>query len=86
MRRLVFFDAYASSDEVAMEIGPILRTMPGVVSYELLEARDGSPRYCLVLEVADAQDQEVAERLQRLSRQYADYVTGYTSRAFRRIA
>lgn len=85
MKRILTFDAYASPDEVAEESTATLRRMPGVLSVEVLSAIGSQPRFCIILETDDAQDSEVAARINASAQEYSGYVSNLTSRAFKRI-
>lgn len=85
MKRLITFDAYeAGPYDVVDALYPI-RSMPGVKSVEVLSAVEGSPRYCIVLDVDDEQDGAVAARMEALGREYSGYHSNMSSRAFRKV-
>lgn len=85
MKRILTIDAYASPDEVAVESAATLRHMPGVLAVEVLSAVGSQPRFCIILETDDARDGDVAARINASAREYGDYVSNLTNRAFKRI-
>ncbi len=85
MKRILTFDAYASPEEVVEESTAMLRRMPGVRTVEVLSAIGGPPRFCIILETDDAQDGEVAARLNASIQEYGGYLSNVTNRAFKRI-
>jgi hypothetical protein len=59
--------------------------MPGVKSVEVLQAVQGSPRYCMILETEDDKDAEVSSRLQEMFKQYSQYVSNVSMKTYRKI-
>ena len=85
MKRLISFDAYdAGSYDIVQALYPI-RSLPGVTSVEVLAATSGSPQFCVVVDVEDAQDAEVVARMEALGREYTGYHSGLTMRAYRKV-
>ena len=85
MKRLITFDSYeASSYDVLDALYP-LRSAPGVKSLEVLSAVEGSPKYCVVVDLDDEQDAAVMARMDGLAREYAGYHSNMKSRAFRKV-
>jgi len=84
MKRIVIFDSYGSSSEVSLEAARA-RSIPGVKSVDVLEAMEGSPRYCLIVETDDDQDKTVEDRLQNLAMQYTQYISNISTRTYRKI-
>jgi len=85
VRRVLFFDAFASPEEVAQESVASLRSTPGVRSVEVFSAVDGAPRYCAMLDTDDAHDAEVQQRITALLNEYAGYISNVSHRVLRRI-
>jgi len=81
---MVTFDAYADSFEVSSGSSGV-RMMPGVKSVEILQSVQGSPRYCMILETEDDKDAEVSSRLQEMFKQYSQYVSNVSMKAYRKI-
>ena len=53
MKRLISFDAYAGAYDVVDALYPI-RALAGVRSVEVLSALEGSPKFCVIVDVDDA--------------------------------
>lgn len=86
MRRILTFDVDASPYEVAQEAGPSLKNVPGIKSVEVLTAAPGSrPAYCILVETDDAQDAEVAAYLDRNMKNYAEYLSNVSHRAYKKL-
>ena len=85
MKRIMTFDSYdASAYDVLDALYPI-RSIPGVKSLEVLTAVEGSPRYCIIMEVEDDKDAAIAAKADSLRAQYAGYYSNLTMRAFRKV-
>ena len=85
MKRIVTFDApEAGAYDVVEALYPI-RSLTGVRSVEVLAATEGSPKYCVIIDVEDAQDAAASARMEALGGQYTGYHVGLTSRVFRKI-
>jgi len=85
MKRIMTFDSYdASAYDVLDALYPF-RSLPGVRSLEVLTAVEGSPRYCVILDVEDDKDAEIAARADSLKTQYVGYYSNMTMRAFKKV-
>jgi hypothetical protein len=85
MKRIFTFDSYdASAYDVLDALYPV-RSLPGVRSVEVLTAVEGSPRYCIILDVEDDKDAAIAARADSLKSQYAGYYSNLTIRAFKKV-
>ena len=84
MKRMIVFDSYADSFEVSSGSSQV-RMMPGVKSVEVLQALQGSPRYCMILETEDDKDAEVSSKLQEMFKQYSQYIGNVSMKAYRKI-
>ena len=84
MKRLISFDAYAGAYDVLDALYPI-RTLAGVRSVELLSALEGSPKFCVIVDVEDDHDAAVVAKMESLGKEYAGYHTNLSSRAFRQV-
>jgi|GEM_PF-4548295 len=86
MRRILTFDVDASPYEVAQEAVPSLKNVPGVKSVEVLSsASGGHPGFCILLETEDDLDAQVAAHVDRNMKNYADYLSNVTHRAYKKI-
>ena len=85
MKRIVTFDSYdASAYDVLDALYPV-RSIPGVRSLEVLTAVEGSPRYCIILDVEDDKDAALTARFDALRSEYAGYHSNLTMRAFKKV-
>ena len=85
MKRIMTFDSYdASAYDVLDALYPI-RSIPGVKSLEVLTAVEGSPRYCIIMDVEDDKDAAIAAKADSLRAQYSGYYSNLTMRAFRKV-
>ncbi len=85
MKRIFSFDSYdASAYDVLDALYPF-RSVPGVRSLEVLTAVEGSPRYCIILDIEDDKDAALMARADSLKAQYAGYYSNLTMRAFRKV-
>ncbi len=85
MKRILSFDAYdASAYDVLDALYPF-RSLPGVKSVEVLTAVEGSPRYCIVIDVEDDKDAALMARADEFTNQYTGYYSNLTMRAFRKV-
>ncbi len=84
MKRLISFDAYAGAYDVVDALYPI-RSLAGVKSVEVLSALEGSPKFCVIVDVEDEQDGIVLAKMEELGRDYSGYHSNMTNRAFRKV-
>jgi hypothetical protein len=85
MKRIFNFDSYdASAYDVLDALYPF-RSIPGVKSLEVLTAVEGSPRYCIILDIEDDKDAALMARADSLKAQYAGYYSNLTTRAYRKV-
>ncbi len=85
MKRMWSFDAYdASAYDVLDALYPF-RSAPGVKSLEVLTAVEGSPRYCIILDIEDDKDAALMAKAESLKGQYAGYYSNMTMRAFKKV-
>ncbi len=85
MKRILTFDSYdASAYDILDALYPI-RSIPGVKSLEVLTAVEGSPRYCIIMDVEDDKDAALMARADSLRAQYAGYYSNMTIRAYRKV-
>jgi hypothetical protein len=84
VKRLISFDAYAGAYDVVDALYPI-RSLAGVKSVEVLSALEGSPKFCVIVDVEDEQDGAVLAKMEALGRDYSGYHSNMTNRAFRKV-
>jgi hypothetical protein len=84
VKRLISFDAYAGAYDVVDALYPV-RAMAGVKSVEVLAAVEGSPKFCVIIDVDDAQDPAVVAKMEALGSEYAGYHSNMASRAYKQI-
>ncbi len=85
MKRLITFDSYeASPYDVVDAVYPI-RSVPGVKSVEVLSATEGSPKYCVVVDLDDEHDADVVARMEASGREYTGYHSNLKNRAFKKV-
>ncbi len=85
MKRIWSFDSYdASAYDVLDALYPF-RSTPGVKSLEVLTAVEGSPRYCIILDIEDDKDAALMAKVDSLKSQYTGYYSNMTMRAFRKV-
>jgi hypothetical protein len=85
MKRIFTFDAYDASGYDVLDAVYPFRSQPGVRSIEVLTAVEGSPRFCVILDIEDDKDADVVARMDNLKAQYAGYHSNLTARAFRKV-
>jgi hypothetical protein len=85
MKRIFTFDAYDASAYDVMDALYPIRSMPGVRSVEVLTAVEGSPRFCIILDVEDERDAALAARFESLKAEYAGYHSNMSVRAYRKV-
>ena len=78
------FDTPAASYEVSSGSAE-LKTIPGVKSVETLQAVEGSPVYCIILETDDEKDKEVVAKFREMQKQYSEHLSNVSMRAYRMI-
>ncbi len=84
MKRLISFDAYAGAYDVLDALYPI-RALAGVKSVEVLAALEGSPKFCVIVDVDDDQDAAVVAEMEALGREFSGHHSNLTNRAFRKV-
>ena len=84
MKRLITFDAQAGAYDVVDALYPI-KAIAGVKSVEVLAAVEGSPQFCVIIDVEDAQDAAVLARMNSLGAEYSGFHSHMTNRAFRKV-
>ncbi len=85
MKRIWTFDSYdASAYDVLDALYPF-RSTPGVKSIEVLTAVEGSPRYCIILDIEDDKDAALMAKADSLKAQYTGYYSNMTMRAFKKV-
>jgi len=85
MKRLISFDSYEASPYDVLDVLRPFGALPGVKSMEVLAATEGSPKYCVVVDVDDEHDAALAARVDALHRDYAMYHSNFSNRPFRKI-
>jgi hypothetical protein len=83
---LVTFDAFAGTSSDITSNLSLIRAIPGVRSVEVLQAVEDRPEYCLVVEAEDDSDRAFRSTLDRMSSEYAGFISTLASRAFRQLA
>ncbi len=85
MKRILTFDSYdASAYDVLDALYPF-RSTPGVKTLEVLTAVEGSPRYCIILDIEDDKDAALMAKVDSLKAQYSGYYSNLTMRAFKKV-
>ncbi len=85
MKRVFTFDAYGAGSYDVLDALYPFRSLPGVRSLEVLTAVEGSPRYCIIMDVEDDKDAALMARADALKAQYAGYYSNMTIRAYRKV-
>ncbi len=84
MTRLVLFDTYVDTFQVAEAVRPA-KTLAGVKTFELLESST-SPRFCLFIETDDAHDAAIAAQINSTLQNYADYVSRVSHLVMKKVS
>lgn len=85
MKRIFTFDAFDASAYDIMDAMYPVRSMPGVKSIEVLTAVEGNPRFCVILDVEDDKDADIAAKADNLKGQYVGYYSNLSVRAFKKV-
>ncbi len=85
MRRIITFDSYDTTAYDILDALDPYRSMPGIRSLEVLTAVEGSPRYCIILDVDDDKDAALAAMVDSARAQYTGAHSNFAMRAYRKV-
>lgn len=85
MKRMVSFDSYeASAYDVVDALYPF-KNFAGVKSVDVLSAVEGSPKFCIIVDIEDERDAAFVERIEQVKKEYSGYYSNLTNRAFKKV-